>query len=160
MKRGSTVFLRLAVLTMGSLVILLCISLVPAIYREWTDAYPDVSFARYPVILGLIATAVAFFVALVQTLKLLNYVDKNKAFSKLSVKALRNIKYCGVVIGGIYIAGLPVIYHMAQEEDAPGLMLIGLIIAGAAISVAVFAAVLERLLQSAIALKKENDLTV
>jgi hypothetical protein len=37
---------------------------------------------------------------------------------------------------------------------------IGLVIVGASVAVAVFAAVLQRLLENAIAIKSENDLTV
>ena len=37
--------------------------------------------------------AIPFFVALYQAFKLLSYIDKNQAFSELSVKALKKIKY-------------------------------------------------------------------
>jgi hypothetical protein len=93
-------------------------------------------------------------------MKLLNYVDKNKAFSDLSVKALRAIKYCGVIIAGLFAAGSPYVFYVADKDDAPGVFAIALVIIGASVAVAVFAAVLERLLRDAIAIKKENDLTV
>ena len=49
---------------------------------------------------------------------------------------------------------------IAQWDDAPGLALIDLVIIGASMVIAVFAAVLQRLLQEAIDIKTENDLTV
>jgi ABC-type tungstate transport system substrate-binding protein len=52
------------------------------------------------------------------------------------------------------------LYPIADADDAPGLIIIGAAIACAPVVIAVFAAVLERLLQSAIDLKSENDLTV
>ena len=45
-------------------------------------------------------------------------------------------------------------------DDAPGLIIIGMAIAGGAFVVAVFASVLKRLLQDAVNVKSENDLTI
>jgi hypothetical protein len=152
-KRGSTMILRFAVLSIGVVVLGLCIGLVFLI----TDG--DKNY-RNPIWIGLYVTAVPFYVALYQTLKLLNYIDRNKAFSNLSVKALKNIKYCGLLIAGLFTAGSPYIFYVADRDDSPGLFGVGLVFIGASVSVAVFAAVLERLLQNAIAIKSENDLTV
>ncbi len=55
---------------------------------------------------------------------------------------------------------LPLIYIIAEWDDAPGLILIGMVFVGASLVIAVFAAVLRRLLQEAIQIKSENDLTV
>ncbi|EUJ36458.1 hypothetical protein PWEIH_13330 [Listeria weihenstephanensis FSL R9-0317] len=49
---------------------------------------------------------------------------------------------------------------LADKTDAPGIMIIGLILTFASIVIATFAAVLQRLLQEAISIKSENDLTV
>lgn len=55
---------------------------------------------------------------------------------------------------------MPLIYEMAQEADAPGLIVLGLVMTCAPIVIAVFAAVLQKLLKNAIEIKSENDLTV
>lgn len=160
MKKGSTVFLRLVVIGFGLLVLALCVLVFPAIYREWALQYPNIAPVRYVVLVGLAASAVCFFLALQQTLLLLNFIDKNTAFSDMSVRAIGKIKQCGMVIGVLYTAALPLVYYMADQDDAPGLMLLGLIITSVAFVVATFAAVLQKLLKSAIALKSESDLTV
>ncbi len=49
---------------------------------------------------------------------------------------------------------------MAKKDDAPGLVIIGMAIAGVAFIIFVFASVLNRLLQDVIAMKTENDLTI
>ena len=90
----------------------------------------------------------------------MSYIDQNKTFSVLSVRALRLIKHCAIVISAFYVGGVPLLLPIAEADDAPGLMLIGAAIACAPIAVAVFAAVLEKLLQNAIDIKAENDLTV
>ncbi|MGV2643750.1 DUF2975 domain-containing protein, partial [Clostridium perfringens] len=47
-----------------------------------------------------------------------------------------------------------------EKDDAPGIILIGMALIFASIVIAVFAAVLQKLLQEAIDIKSENDLTV
>lgn len=160
LKRASTLFLKAAVLTIGSAVLALCIFALPATWRAVAEEYPDITYALYGILLAMYATAIPFFIALYQGLRLLGYIDKNKAFSELSVKALKRIAYCGVAIGVVYAASLPFFYTWAQEDDAPGLVVIGMVLVGASLTVAVFAGVLQRLLKNAIAIKSENDLTV
>ena len=55
---------------------------------------------------------------------------------------------------------LPLFYLFAEIDDAPGVIFIGLVVPFASMVIAVFAAVLQRLLQEAIDIKSENDLTV
>jgi len=160
MKRGSTLFLKLAVILMGIPVLALCIFLVPEIADFAAELYPDHGFLKYLVLVDLYAAAIPFYVALYQAFKLLVLIDKNSAFSDLSVTALKNIKYCGVAISLLYVAGLPLFYLIAEKDDAPGIIVIGMVIVFASMVIAVFAAVLQKLLQEAILIKSENDLTV
>jgi len=55
---------------------------------------------------------------------------------------------------------MPLFYLMAEKDDAPGIILIGMVMIFASMVIAVFAAVLQRLLKEAIDIKSENDLTV
>ncbi|EGW41794.1 hypothetical protein DOT_0212 [Desulfosporosinus sp. OT] len=55
---------------------------------------------------------------------------------------------------------MPFFYLVGEKDDAPGLILLGLVITFAPTVIAVFAAVLEKLLKDAIDIKSENDLTV
>lgn len=160
MKQSSTYFLRIVVFLMGAAALLLCYVILPEVNAGWEEAYPEVAAWKYPFIIALLATTIPFFIALWQTLKLLHYIDVNKAFSRLSVKALKIIQYCALVFSGLYAACLPLLYHVTQHMDAPGLMVIGSVMVFAPLVIAVFATVLQRLLESAMAIKKENDLTV
>ena len=150
MKRCSTIFLKLAVILIGIPVLALCIFWLPGF----------ANYLHYPILIGVYATAISFFFALFQALRLLSYIDKNKAFSELSVNALKYIKYCAITISIIYAVLAPFLFPIADADDAPGLVGIPLIIIFASIAIAVFAAVLQRLLQDAIDLKSDNDLTV
>ncbi|MFP5108836.1 DUF2975 domain-containing protein [Neobacillus sp. C211] len=158
MKQGSTLFLRMAVFLIGTPVLALCIFGLPWLAKNSVN--PDYAHILYPILIGMYVSVIPFFVALYQALKLLSYIDKNQAFSELSVKALKNIKICAMTISGLYVVILPFVYLVADLDDAPGLIIIGMVPIFASIVIAVFAAVLQRLLQEAIDIKSENDLIV
>ncbi|WP_121610703.1 DUF2975 domain-containing protein [Mesobacillus foraminis] len=160
MERGSTLFLKIALILIGIPVLALCIFLVPQIGNFAAELYPDHAYLKYLVFIDLYASAIPFYFALYQAFKLLSYIDKNKAFSELSVGALKKIKYCAITISGLYVIGMPLFYLIAERDDAPGIILIGMVFILASLVIAVFAAVLQRLLQEAINIKSENDLTV
>ncbi|MBE6183149.1 DUF2975 domain-containing protein [Heyndrickxia ginsengihumi] len=160
MKRGTTLFLKIAVFFIGLPVLALCIFVVPMIGSFARGLYPDLAYIKYLVFIVMYGAAIPFYFALYQAFKLLHYIDKNIAFSDFSVRALKNIKYCAMTISGIYVLGMPLLYLMADKDDAPGIIVLGLVIIFVSMVIAVFAAVLERLLKEAIDIKSENDLTV
>lgn len=160
MKLGTTLFLKIAVIFIGIPVLALCIFFVPEIANFAAELYPDMAYLKYLVFIDLYASAIPFYFALYQAFKLLSYIDKNKAFSELSVRALKTIKNCAITISGLYVLGMPLFYFIADMDDAPGIILIGMVVIFASLVIAVFAAVLQRLLQEAIDIKSENDLIV
>ena len=159
MKQVSTLFLKGVVVAIGLAVLGLCIYMFPSITKEMVDVMP-VQWELLPILISMAISVVPLYIALYQAIKLLNLIDVNKAFSELSVKALNNIKYCASIIALLYLAISPVVFMIADRDDAPGVFAIGLIIIFASSVVATLAAVIQRLLQNAIDIKKENDLTV
>ncbi|WP_217586588.1 DUF2975 domain-containing protein [Lentibacillus saliphilus] len=160
MKQGTTLFLKLTIILIGLPVIGLCIFVVPNIADYTSDLYPNISYIKYFVFLIMYGAAIPYYIALYQAFKLLNYIDKAKAFSDLSVSALKRIKFCAIAISILYVVGMPVFYLIGERDDAPGVILLGMVIVFASMVIAVFAAVLQQLLYNAIAIKAENDLTV
>jgi len=158
MKRGTTLFLKIAVILVGVPALVLCVYGLPWLVKNPVNPY--YASILYPIFAGIYLTIVPYFFALYQALKLLNYIDRNNAFSQLSVKALKNIKYCAFSVSIIYTVMLSFVYLLAKKDDSPGLIIIALIPLFAALVVAVFAAVLQKLLQEVIEIKLENDLTV
>lgn len=153
-EKSSTLFLRLAVLALAAIVLALCVIALPAGIRstEWGG--------YRPILIGMYIPAVPFFVALYQALKLLGLIDRSKAFTNASVRALGQIKYCAVLISVLYALGMPYIYYAADKDDAPGVVALGLIIVFASFAIGVAAALFQRLFQNAVDIKSENDLTV
>lgn len=158
MNRGSTLFLKVAIVLIGMAVLALSIFLVPRIANEAAGHYPFYWICS--VLTAMYAAAIPFYFALYQALKLLSFIDLDKAFSGMSVRALKNIKNCAIIISLLYVIILPFFYLMAEHDDAPGILFPGIIIVFASAVIAVFAAVLEKLLKRAIEIKYENDLTV
>lgn len=157
-KQGSTIFLRLVIFLIGALILALYTFCVPWISNQATELFPTALV--YPVLIIVYLTGIPFYFALYETLKLLSYIDKNKAFSNLSVKVLKNIKYCATVISILYIISMPFLYVIGDKDDAPGIIVIGMAFVFAPSVIATFAAVLQKLLQKAIDIKNDNDLTI
>lgn len=103
--------------------------------------------------------SIPFFVALYQAFKLFGYVGKNKIFSLNSIKALRSMKYCTIVLSIlIVIAGLYIRIFHAEGDDPAGFLAICTVITFISIVIAAVAVKLERILQNGIDAKTQiND---
>jgi len=158
MKKGSTLFLKF-VICLIAIVALLWLIWFPQ--TEGRAANLDlVSIYKDPLIIYGFIASIPFFVALYHGFKLLGYVDQNKVFSQSAVKAVRNIKYCALTLGGFIILGILYIRLFAHGDDPAGPTAVGIFTTFAAIVIATAAAIFERLLQNAVDIKSENDLTV
>lgn len=160
MERITTLFLKIAVILLGIPVFALCIFLVPEIADLAAKSLPEFALIKYLVYFVFNLSAIPYYFALYQAFKLLRFIDKNNAFSYLSVKALKKIKYCAIIISILHLLVWPLFYLFAEVDDAPGVIFVGLVVPFASMVIAVFAAVLQKLLQEAINIKSENDLTV
>ncbi len=159
MKQG-TLFLKVAICFIGLLVLAFCIFAIPSITKGITVEWPLMAPLREPMMFGLYLTAIPFFIGLSQAFRLLSFIDKGNAFSGHSIKALKIIKYCALTMTGLYLILMPAVFLIAEYDDAPGLVIVGLVFACSPTVVAVFAAILQKLLQNAIDLQVENELTV
>jgi DUF2975 family protein len=98
-------------------------------------------------------------VALYQAFKLLGYVGQNQVFSPEAVRALRTMKYCALAIVG-FVAVSVIFMISADRDDRPAGVFMRLLVTFPSIVVATAAAIFERILQKAVDMKSENDLTV
>lgn len=152
--KQSTTFLRVALYILGGVVFFLCVFFIPRVIGSF-------SFLGYdPVLVLMYIPAIPFYQALYATHRLLLAIDEERVFSKNSVMALAIIKRSGFVIAIFYAFLLPYVFVLADFDNAPGLVLIGVCIVCIAFGVAVFSGVLEKLLATAVDMKKENDLTI
>lgn len=160
MKYPSTLFLRAIIALLAGIVLALSIFALPNAWHGGSAEFPYASASVIFIVISLYATTIPFYIGLWQGLKLLRLIDKNAAFSASSVEALRTIKRCASLITLVFFTFVPALFPIAEVDDAPGLIIVGGLAACAPLTIAVFAAVLERLFQNAIDIKAENDLTV
>ncbi|WP_255489774.1 DUF2975 domain-containing protein [Dysgonomonas sp. 25] len=106
-------------------------------------------------------SSISFFVVLYQVFRLLGYVRKDRIFSPESVKALRIIKYCAIALI-LFIAGAEAYFFIIQRatEDIAGGVAIGLFMIFISAIIGTAATVAEKILQNAVDMKSENDLTI
>ena len=97
--------------------------------------------------------------ALYQAFKILGYIAQNKVFSQAAVKALRTIKYCAIAIIGFVAVG-EIFILLSNSDDRSGGVFMGTLITFGSVVIATAAAMFARILQSAVDIKSENDLTV
>jgi hypothetical protein len=159
MKRTPTIFLQAVIVLIGIVVFAVLIRLPlaegRAVNLDLLSIYSD------PFIVYGYAASIAFFVALYKAFKLLGYIGQNKVFSSDSVRSLRGIKYCAIVLGtSIVMAGLYIRIFHDKEDDPAGFLAICIVTTFASVVVATAAAIFEKILQNAIDMKSENDLTI
>jgi hypothetical protein len=158
MKRSSAAFLQaiIGLIGIGALALLLW---EPHLEGRNAHATPFQIYFKDPFLAYAYVASIPFFAALFQAFKLLGYTRQNKVFSPASVKALRTIKFCAIAIIA-FVAGAEVFIMLHTSDDRAGGVFMGILITFASVIIAAAAAIFERILQNAVDLKSENDLTV
>jgi hypothetical protein len=158
MNRGSTIFLRVVISLIAIGALAVCVFALPGAFSREAAKTPDAAYVIYLFLVGAYLMAILFFVALYQAFRLLTYIDANRAFSELSVRALRHIKHSAITISLLTVAGIAAVMILTAGtgEDIAGLVMVGLIITFASSVVAAIAAVLQKQVQKAIDIKKEG----
>ena len=116
-------------------------------------------YFKDPFLAYMYIASIPFFAALYQAFKVLGYVRQNKTFSPANVKALRTIKYCALAIIGFVAVGL-IFMISGDKDDRPAGVFMRILITFPAIVIAAAAGMFEQILQKAVEMKSENDLTV
>jgi len=158
MKRSSTVFLQIVVVLIGIGALALMLW-EPHIEGRNKDATLFEIYFKDPFLAYAYIASVPFFVALYQAFKVLGYAGQNKIFTQEAVNALRTIKYCAITMIGFVVVSVIFLLRGDPEDRPPGVVMRVLITFGS-IVIASAAAMFERILQNAVDLKSENDLTV
>jgi hypothetical protein len=159
MKRGSILFLRAVILLVG-VGVLAGLLWEPQV--EGRNVHADLAtiYFRDPFLAYAYVGSLPFFFGLYQAFNLLGYVGRGQAFSPAAVKALRHIKYCALAVIGFIAGGEAYIFLGVADDDKAGGIAMGVYTSFACLVTFTAAAVLERVLQSAVDLKSEHDLTV
>jgi len=159
MKRSSTIFLQVVIVLigLGALALMLW---EPHIEGRNAHATTFEIYFKDPFLAYAYVASIPFFVALYQAFKVLGYAGQNLVFTQAAVKALRIIKYCAISIIGFVVVEEIIIMLNHGSDDAAGGVFMGVLITFGSIVVATAAAMFERILQKAVDMKSEHDLTV
>jgi hypothetical protein len=158
MKRSSTAFLQIVIVLIGIGALALMLW-EPHIEGRNAHATVFEIYFKDPFLVYAYIASIPFFVALYQGFKVLGYAGQNKVFSQAAVKALRTIKFCALAIIGFVAVG-EIFIMMGDSDDRSGGVFMGVLITFGSIVIATAAATFERILQNAVDMKSENDLTV
>lgn len=160
MKRSSTIFLQFVIVALGigALALLLWEPQIEGVNANATTLYQI--YFDDPFLMLVYAGSIPFFAALYQAFRLLGYARQNRMFSIAAVKALRTIKYCAFAIIGFVAMEEVFIIMNHGDDDAAGGIAMGVFIVFGSIVAAMAAAVFEQLVQNAVDLKSEHDLTI
>jgi DUF2975 family protein len=160
MKRSSTIFLQVVIVLIGIGALALMLW-EPHIEGRNAHATLFEIYFKDPFLAYAYIASIPFFVALYQAFKVLGYVRQNKTFSQTTVKALRKIKYCAIAIIGFVAVSVIFMYPMlGDKDDRPAGVFMRILITFPSIVIATAAGMFERILQNAVDIKSENDLTV
>ncbi|MGD9633172.1 MAG: DUF2975 domain-containing protein [Pirellulales bacterium] len=161
MKRSSTIFLQIVIVLIG-LAALAFLLLMPRVEGRNAHATNFEIYFHDPLLALVYVGSIPFFMALYQAIKILRSVGRSEVFSPEVVRALRMIRYCALaVIGFVVLDVLFILVMGGGDNDNPGVpFFLGFLVIFPSIVVATAAAMFERILQNAVDLKSENDLTV
>src|SRR5213595_945507 len=160
MKRAATIFLQI-VITLVGLGILAALLWEPQVEGRNVNATQFEIYFKDPFLAYIYLAFVPFFVGLTRAFKILGYARRNEIFSQRSVRALRIIKYCALTTA-IFVLGAEayLFIFIRGKDDIAGGVAMGVFIILVSAIIATAAAVFERILQNAVDIKSENELTV
>jgi Protein of unknown function (DUF3036). len=145
MRKGPILFLKIVILTLA---------IGAFIWMIWfpqlegrADNLDLISIYKDPLIIFGFIASIPFFVGLYQAFKLLNYIDRNKAFSQSAVNTLRNIKFASLSLIGFITFAILYIRFAAHGDDPAGPTALGILASFTLAVIAAAAAVFQKLLQ-------------
>ncbi|WP_144548133.1 DUF2975 domain-containing protein [Bacillus sp. X1(2014)] len=157
-KRGSSTFLKVIIFLAGIAVLTLCIYWMPVLTIRDVKAHPG-DYSLYPLLVCAYGICITFSFTLYQVYKLLTYIERNNAFSELSLKSLKVIKKCAFIaifFIVLMIISLKVISKITGDDSAGpiSLSLMGIL---ATSIIAAIVDVLQKLLKNVLELNPKKD---
>ena len=158
MKKASTIFLQAVVVLIGIGALAFLLG-EPHVEGRNAQATLFQIYFNDPFLAYVYVASIPLFVALYQAFKVLGYVRHDQTFSQATVKALRTIKYCALVVIGFVAVSAIFIPMSSDHDDRPAGVVMRLVITFAFLVIATAAVMFEKILKDAVDIKSGNDLT-
>ena len=142
----------------GIIVLLLCIFVLPQIAAETVRIHPEVHFLKTPILLGMYATAIPFFYALFETVKIIRIAERNSFFSEDILSGLNHIKVCAITILSLYVLGFILLNY--SNALPPLIALMGIVIMIISTMVALGASFIKTQLKKVTVLANCNEVEI
>lgn len=158
MNKWSIVILKVFLIIIGITILLLNINWLPARAELSAEFFPEVSYLKHPILIGIYLTCIPFYLAIYQSFKLLILIERDNVFTEDACKSLKVISFSSIAVSVLYVIGLTIL--CVENALPPGLFLLGIAIIFACIVIAIFTWVLRALLNRVVEIKNENDFTI
>lgn len=158
MKKLNCSILQAGILLVVFAILLLCIFWLPATAEYFAKDAPEYAYLKWPLLMGIYVTVIPFLMGSLEGLRLLSFIQREKAFDEETVLALRRIKGYALAVAGLYVMGGFILFNLVDLN--PGIGLMGILIILASFMISLFAGILQELILNALRFKMENDLTV
>ena len=122
LERSSTLFLKLILLVLSIGVLGFFGFLLYQITQSDSLGY------YRSILIGVVISTILLLYIFYQAFNLLNNIDNDLSLTESSVNSLRIIKVCSFLISLMYLIGSPFIFNVAERDDAPGVVLINIIL--------------------------------
>jgi hypothetical protein len=157
-KRGSTIFLKVIIFLAGIAVLALCI-LLPEIAIKDAKIHPDTAYFLIPFLVCAYGFCITFLVVLYQAYKLLTYIERNNAFSELSLKSLKIIKKCAFTVIFFIVLGIVTLKVLSKVtgDDSAGPISLSLMGILATSIIAAIVDALQKPLKNILEINPKND---
>jgi hypothetical protein len=156
MKQGSTIFLQGVIALIGIVALAFLIrfplSEGRATNLDLFSIYAD------PFILYGYAASIPFFIGLYKAFKFLGYIGQNKAISQNSVRTIRSIKYCAIVLSILIVmAGLYIMIFHHKDDDPAGFLAMCIVTTFISLVIVAAVAKFEKILQNGVDKKSADE---
>lgn len=122
----------------------LCIYFFPKIVIEGIDLSSPYAPYMIVIMISVYFISVPYSYAFYITYKLLCLIEKREFFTKESEANLTKINKLAYLAAVFFTIDLPFVYILADMDDAPGLVMVGLFLTIFSLAIGVFASVLKK----------------
>lgn len=148
MKKSPTIFLQVVIVIIGIGTVALMLW-EPHIEGRNAHATLFEIYFKDPFLAYVYIASTPFFMALYQSFKVLRYVRQDNTFSQATVKGLRTIKYCAIVLASLIVAAEVYLFiAMSGKDDIAGGVAMGLFMIFTSVVVATVTGMFERILKN------------
>ncbi|MDT8337267.1 MAG: DUF2975 domain-containing protein [Candidatus Izemoplasmatales bacterium] len=157
MKNYQVLFLKILIGMAIIPVLFLVLYKFPSLFIEGFSSGSEYVPYLFGSMISVCIMSVPYAISLVHTFKLLILLEKKEFVSQNSEKSLTIIKKMAFIVAIIFLVDMPFIYIIADMDDAPGLIMIGLFLMIFALAIGVFANLIKKFISEQRSEKSINN---